>query len=280
MNRFFTLIAEDVWETPAQRTHYRSKLYTSKTGVNPLVAAAHPLFSILERINLSEKVPDLNELQNNLFHELQAFMTKATASEHTEEIILVARYLLCATIDEVLEKAYHKNNKELSNSTNIIHMEKNEIQEPQDILDLNEESLPQHPTSSPDNHFFQIIEKAMVKPSFYLDIIELTYFCIITGFEGKYRQDPNGKQALENFQDKLYQIIQAHKPPLPEKLFVQTTSARRFVTLKPFPWKKFLIALSCILIGGYLIAAYQLSQEATHVLKTSSLIDKNATRNY
>jgi type VI secretion system protein ImpK len=263
MTKIFSLIDDETLNTPIDqhsqigRTHYRSKLYTSKIGVNPLVTAAHPLFSILERINLSEKPPELSSLQENLSHELQAFMTKVSTSEHAEETILAARYLLCATIDEVIDKAY-----------------RDHAEEPEDILpalEVHEDSVTEVPNEkiSPDTQFFLILDKAMSKPDFYLDLIELTYFCIITGFEGKYHSAPNGKQALENLLDSLYQLIIAQKPPSPEKLFVQSAGTRRFTSVKSFPWKWFVSILVGVIATGYLIASYQLNQKAVHVLESS-----------
>ncbi len=273
MIKFFSLIADDTLNSPVNalaitgRTHYRSKLYTSKIGVNPLVTAAHPLFSILERINLSEKPPELNALQDNLSHELNAFMTKVSTSEHMNETVSVARYLLCATIDEVIDKAYHKDPV----SSQII-----DVNENSDGHTIQESST----AISADKHFFQILDKAMSKPDFYLDLIELTYFCIITGFEGKYRTDPNGKQDLENLLDSLYQIILAQKPPTPEKLFVQSNTARRFISVKSFPWKWFVAGLIGIIVTGYFLVSYELNQKAAHVLQSSSQASQHASRTY
>lgn len=274
MKKLFSLIVDE----PQGRTHYRSKLYTSKIGVNPLVTAAHPLFSILERINLSEKPPELTALQANLSHELQAFMTKAHTSEHLEETIVAARYLLCATIDEVIDKAYHKHQKDSEKweEKEVLVIEQNEFS--------NELKTSKDPSSinitSSDTHFFQILEKAMNKPDFYLDVIELTYFCIITGFEGKYRTDPNGKQDLENLLDKLYQIIQEQKPPSAEKLFVQASTTRRFISIKSFPWKWVTSILVSIIAAGYFMASYQLNQQAAHVLQSSQASKNAAPRTY
>lgn len=259
MKKNFSLIIDDTSNTEANaaaRIHYRSKLYTSKIGVNPLVTAAHPLFSILERINLSEKPPELSALEANLSHELQAFMTKASTSEHMDETILAARYLLCATIDEVIDKAYDKHA--------IIDV--NETAEDSASHLIEKENAP----LSGETHFFKILDKAMTKPDFYLDVIELTYFCIITGFEGKYRRDPNGKQQLENLLDKLYQIIQNQKPATPEKLFMQPTPTKRFISIKLFPWKWFIGILAGITITGYFIAVYQLNQHAKETFEQTS----------
>lgn len=269
MQQFFSLTPDnslDYDTAKTHSTHYRSKLYTSKAGVNPLVAAAQPLFSILERINLSDKPPELTTLQANLSHELHAFMTNAETTEHMKEIILVARYLLCATIDEVIEKAYLKNVKnQIIDQTALRFKKITALQEIPSSTEL----------ASPDVYFFQILDNAMNKPDFYLDVIELIYFCLITGFEGKYRLDPNGKQNLENLLDRLYQIIQEQKPPTVEKLFVQMIPTRRFAITKTFPWTWLAATLGSILIVGYLIASYQFNQH-TNQLLSSSLTHENA----
>ncbi len=271
MKQFFSLTANDITgdidaASTGIKTHYRSKLYTAKAGVNPLVAAAQPLFSILERINLSDKPPEFNLLQTNLAHELQAFMTNAEATAHMKEIILVAHYLLCATIDEVVEKAYLKNKRSsILDEYEALPFKK--------ITALQETPISGE-LASPDVYFFQILDNAMNKPDFYLDVIELIYFCLITGFEGKYRLDPNGKQNLENLLDRLHQVIQEHKPPMADKLFVQTTSSHRFAITKLFPWRWLIITLTGALLIGYLAASYELNQHALQVLS----LNKNATQ--
>lgn len=285
MNSLFSRIAEHTTDTShtsnknLSKTHYRSKLYTSKIGVNPLVTAAHPVFSILERINLSDKPPELALLQENFSHELQAFMTKAKSSEHTQEMILIAHYVLSATIDEVVEKACHKNNQHALH-TRVISL--NAIGDIDAINSMQDKHSHTHseinPDINPDNHVFDILENAMIKPNFYLDIIEFIYFCIITGFEGKYRTDPNGKQALENTLDALHKTIQEHKPSNIEKLFIQPTSTQRFASLKPFPWLGFILSLSAVIILGYFFASYQLNQQADDMLNTSFLGNKHATQ--
>lgn len=262
MKQLFSLTIDQHFESSAQTntTHYRSKLYTSKTGVNPLVTAAQPLFSILERINLSEHPPELNLLQTNLAHELQAFMANASSTEHIKEMIFVARYLLCATIDEVIEKAYYKKKEA------ITFPKLTALQEVPGSTEL----------ASPDAYFFQILDNALHKPDFYLDVIELIYFCLITGFEGKYRQDPNGKQTLENLLDRLYQVIQEQRPSTAEKLFISMTPNRRFAFTKAFPWRWLTLIFVGTLLSGYVLVSYQVNQHASHML-TSSL-DKNGTQ--
>lgn len=266
MKNFFSITTEasshlEKADLKSHRIHYRSKVYTSNLGINSLIAAAHPLFSILERINLSEKTPEFSALQENLSHELHAFMTKVSTTEHTEEIILLARFLLCATIDEVIEKAYNKTSKSATEEITslIIENSTSEISESRHSTD-----------DSTEIYFFQIIDKAIIKPDFYLDLIELTYLCIITGFEGKYRHEPQGKQALENLLENLYHVIQAHKSPMTSKLFIQTGHTQRFATTKPFPWKPVTAFLVSMIAIGYFTVAYYLSQKTTELSLTSS----------
>lgn|GEM_PF-6539653 len=279
--------------------HYRSRLYTSHIGMNSLVIAAHPIFSILERIKLSEKLPNVDQLHHHLSHELQAFTAHVKTSEHTEETILLARYLLCAVIDEIIEKAYQKKETSLiqvspqqqpklvlnswqqdENQDERFHFQaayedrdevfnKGEKLSIRNVLIHETESLALSDSeiASSDTYFFQILEKTMAKPDFYLDLIELTYLCLITGFEGKYRLLPDGKQKLERLLDTLYQMIQTQKPSSIEKLFIIPISARRFILMKPFPWKRLTAALIILIITAYLSTNYLINQEAANVIQ-------------
>ena len=86
--------------------YYRSKLFIASSTTNPLVAAAGPLLSLLERLCISPTLPPINSIRENIQHELHAFHSRLTGLHYAEELIAIAHYLLSATIDELLGKNY------------------------------------------------------------------------------------------------------------------------------------------------------------------------------
>ncbi len=82
--------------------YYRSKLFINPSTTNPLVAAAGPLLSLLERLSISPTLPSLISMRNNIEHELNAFRCRLITEQYSEEFITIAYYLFTATIDELV----------------------------------------------------------------------------------------------------------------------------------------------------------------------------------
>ncbi|CAM2895911.1 type IVB secretion system protein IcmH/DotU [Legionella worsleiensis] len=179
--------------------YYRSKLFIAPFSANSLVAAAGPLLSLLERLCLSPSLPPIEQIRENIEHELRAFHSKLDASKYPQDLISIAHYLLSATIDEILGKNYLR------------------------IYNLAAEFKSFTPLTSdgaqPQQRFFEILNYIKERPNQFLDLIELVYFCLIVGFEGEYHLKADGRQALDNTIEDLYQIIQQYRFNKPHKLF-------------------------------------------------------------
>ena len=55
--------------------------------------------------------------------------------------------------------------------------------------------------------FFGIVTYIKQRPNQYLDLLELAYYCLITGFEGEQHGKADGRQTLDNLIEELYQLI-------------------------------------------------------------------------
>ena len=56
--------------------YFRSKLFSSNAASNPLVAAASPVLSLLERLCISQTLPSIESMRENIEHELFAFHSR------------------------------------------------------------------------------------------------------------------------------------------------------------------------------------------------------------
>jgi type VI secretion system protein ImpK len=211
--------------------YYRSKLFTGIAGGNPLISAASPVFSLLERLGLSTTLPPVEHIRQNIEHELRAFQSKLIRKNYAEELSLIAYYLLCATIDEIIGKNYLR-----VHGTPI-------------------EFVAFTPLSSdnqgPQHLFFSIVNHLKEKTNQYLDIIELAYYCLVTGFEGEKRSMTDGRQILENLIEELHQLINQHRvhpPSQPLKERVSYTPSQTYN--KPF------IIICSIILCSMLAIAY------------------------
>ncbi|KTD32670.1 IcmH (DotU) [Legionella moravica] len=179
--------------------YYRSKLFIAPFSSNSLVAAAGPLLSLLERLCLSPSLPPIENIRENIEHELRAFHSKLDASKYPQDLISIAHYLLSATIDEILGKSYLR-----------IY---NQAAEFKSFTPLTSDG------AQPQQRFFEILNYIKDRPNQFLDLIELVYFCLIVGFEGEYHLRADGRQMLDNTIEDLYQIIQQYRFNKPHRLF-------------------------------------------------------------
>lgn len=166
--------------------YYRSTLYTSTQGHNPLVVAATPLLSL---IPLIQEIQDINQLHQVLVHEIKVFETTLQQHNYRYETVMAARYALCATLDDVIT---HDTDGRLQNWQNcsLLH-------------NFHQEQLEK-------NRFFVILERLQQNSELHIELLELFYLCLNLGFQGAYRTPVDvhvGKQQLAVIIDTLYQSI-------------------------------------------------------------------------
>jgi type VI secretion system protein ImpK len=179
--------------------YYRSKLFIAPISTNTLVAAAGPILSLLERLCLSPSLPPIENIRDNIEHELRAFQSKLDASKYQSDLIKISHYVLSATIDELLGKSYLRVYSQAAEFKSLTPLTSDGAQ--------------------PQQRFFEILNYIKERPNQYLDLIELLYFCLIVGFEGEYHLKADGRQVLDNTIEDLYQIIQQYRFNKSHRLF-------------------------------------------------------------
>lgn len=226
--------------------YYRSKLFIASSAANPLIAAAGPLFSLLERLSISQSLPPVEEIHGNIEHEINAFHSRLITQEYTDELTFIARYLMCATVDELLGKNYLRINGEPAEFKAFTISANDDI--------------------GPQKRFFEIVEYIKDHANQYLDLIELAYYCLIAGFEGEQHIMPNGRQNLDNLIEELYQLIQDHRVHKPLHLFKEKTHS----ITHPSKHKSFLtsgVLAVGLLTVFYLLSHTMLEHKAKNVIK-------------
>jgi type VI secretion system protein ImpK len=221
---------------------FRSKLFVSRFSTNPIFTAASPLLCVIERLNQSHSLPCIDTIRQNIAHELDAFHCKLISQKLPESLIYLAKYLLSATIDELIGKNYLRTQGE--------------------SLIFAAFTPPSIDNIRPESHFFYIISQLKENPNQYLDLIELAYFCLLAGFEGQYHQQANGRTELDNLIESLYQLITTHRVKKPLRLIQFSPAPLRVKNNNNKPW----------LVGALLIGMLSLSFLISH-----SLIEKKAT---
>src|SRR3990167_9014247 len=137
---------------PLVHTHspYYSKLYTSNINVNSLLAAASPIFTLLGRVRILPQYTNPNELYLDFVHEIKAFESYAQRLNYRAENILVARYLLASTVDEVILNTHWGKESEWREHNLLMFFQQEDWG---------------------GNRFFVILERLEEEPLFYIDVL-------------------------------------------------------------------------------------------------------------
>src|SRR5262245_37780121 len=151
-------------------------------GLNALVEAANSLLAAVPQIRHALRHPDPSGLRARLREQLGEFERSARAAGVPEERLFVARYALCALIDDsALATPW-------GGAWGAGGL----------VAEL-------HPEAAGSDKLFVLLEQICAKPAGYEDLLEFFYVCLALGFEGKYRGGEGGRQALAQARARLHE---------------------------------------------------------------------------
>ena len=229
--------------------YFRSKIFITDSFANPLIAAASPLISLLERIHIAQELPNIDALRTDVSHEFQAFFSRLHQHAYSEEFYTLANYLLAATTDELLGKSYLRLN--------------GCIQTFEAFTPITQDGV------GPEEHFFAIITHLLQDPGPFLDLIELAYYCLLIGFEGKYHLEHNGRLILDNLTETLYHTINKYRANKQHKLFKNYVLKTRHDP-KNNGRKKIIFVTAISIVSFMLSTQYWLKLQTQQLLQISN----------
>lgn len=169
--------------------HSKFITHNPKAGLNPLVDAAAYLFSSIGKLTFLKSYRSLHKLQKELITEINTFQETAKAQGYSSEYILVSRYAVCATVDDIITHTSWGGEGQWDNYS---------------ILTVfNQEA------TQPDR-FFLILERIVKDPGLYIDVMEFMYICLSLGYKGNYRSSIYGNYQLEKITHSLYRHIRSY----------------------------------------------------------------------
>lgn len=157
---------------------------------NALAGGAMALLSLVVQLRSSSSHNDVPGLRNAIINEIKTFDSKARQSGCPADQVQTARYALCALIDEVVLNTPWGCNSIWSTQGMLITF---------------------HQESWGGEKVFQVLNNIISQPGTYHDLLELFYYCLSLGFEGKYKIQDQGQSKLISIRDNLYQVIQRQK---------------------------------------------------------------------
>jgi type VI secretion system protein ImpK len=156
------------------------------SGSNPLVAAANHLLNLIPQIRTLTQNTNPSGLRDYLVTQVQRFEQLVRNSGATPETAIGARYCLCTALDEAAALTPWGGSGVWGKHSLLVTF---------------------HNETWGGEKFFQLLAKIAQNPQQHKDLLELMYFCISLGFEGRYRVVDNGRSQLDALRQRLVEII-------------------------------------------------------------------------
>ena len=183
---------------------------------NPITGAAISLLSVVAQLRNTTAHPDVAGLRASIIEEIKQFELKIKNQGVSGEQVQAARYALCTLLDETVLNTPWGCNSIWSTQSLLIFF---------------------HKEAWGGEKFFLILKNCMQQPGTHLDLLELLYFCLSLGFEGRYRVEDHGASKLEEIRENVYQIIQRQRGDVERSLSLhwQGIKDKRNVLAKLIP---------------------------------------------
>lgn len=156
------------------------------TGMNRLNASAATLFALVSRIRNRAQHVDPGELRKNAVAEVRGFEGRAVKAGVDPQIVKVARYAICATVDDVVLNTPWGGESIWMQQSLVATFHKENVG---------------------GDRFFDVLSRLEKDPGNNLEALEFMYMCLSLGFEGRLRIDQGGQDKHLQIRNGLSQLI-------------------------------------------------------------------------
>lgn len=224
------------------------------TGMNQLTALATPLLSLVSRIRNRAQHMDPEKLRQSVMAEVRGFENAALKAGEDAQKIKVARYALCATIDDVVLNTPWGEQSVWAQQTMVGTF---------------------HRETVGGDRFFDLLARLEQDPGTNIDLLEFLYMCLSLGFEGRLRVEAGGSDKHLQIRQSLARIIRGQRGEVERDL-----SPRWKGILRPYKilsaWRPVWIAVAAmatimaLTFGGF---AWALGRQSSTVQDQIASID-------
>ncbi|MBS0395622.1 MAG: type IVB secretion system protein IcmH/DotU, partial [Proteobacteria bacterium] len=163
------------------------------------------------------QLADVAGLRRQTLEDLRRFEERAKGAGVAAEIVVAARYALCAALDEAVLATPWGAQSEWAQQTLLVQL---------------------HREAYGGEKFFEMLTRIVGDPARHIDLMELQYLIIALGFMGKYQVAERGEARLAEVQHDLYRRIREFRGAAPPELALrwQGLEDRRNPLVRYVPW--------------------------------------------
>lgn len=215
-------------------------------GYNTLVKLSNPLLLLSLRLSKIRKVDQIETLYDRVKNEITGVMEELKNHPYDSATQLSFRYCLCTFIDEMVMSTKWGERSVWTQRSLLASF---------------------HNETWGGEKFYSILNRTMLEPDKYQDLLEFMYLCLALGYKGQYTVRNGGNEHIQDLLTKLHALLRTKRGENQTRTFTSNIYRKdyRFSRLTPL-WKiSISIGLSLVLIYG--MYSYFLNQETQYVLQ-------------
>ena len=216
--------------TPPEQVNLNASVQCD--GENIILSCASDLVILASHIRSLEPSNSIEQLRRDMETLITKFDQQISQFNLSKEVTLTARYLICCLVDELVLSTPWGSDSVWSHQTLLSKY---------------------HNETSGGEKFFLIVNKLLEQPQRNIDLIELCYVCLSSGFCGKYRLSKQGESELLQISQRLYEPIDKMRP-IGRDLSPTWQGVGNVETgfVKQFPLPVFFLILGFIILAAYI----------------------------
>lgn len=233
-----------------------ARLAKVRAARNPLLEAAQPLLQAIADMPASLVIEEVELLHRLLAREVSTFQALCNSAQIREEHVVGASYALCTAIDE----AAHS-----TRWGGVVGSRDGGA----GIWAGRQLAVAFHDDARGGDKVFLLIGRLVAGPDEHIDLIEVLYFVLGLGFEGRYATAANGRRQLETIRHRLFDLLNAARPEVDVALSprIQVAESGRFEHLRFVPIWLTVLVVAVVLVVMFGIYKYKLSQRQQDVVR-------------
>lgn len=163
-------------------------------GDNPnvLIDAATPLFGLSLRVRGLTSCPNIEQIYNQTIEEIKAIEIELSEKGFENAVVMAYRYILCTFLDEAVMGTEWGASSIWASHSMLSRF---------------------HNETWGGEKVYTILARLEGEPKRYQPLLEFIYYCLILGFEGKYRVMVNGNNERERVINHLHDLLTALEEP-------------------------------------------------------------------
>lgn len=240
-----------------QHSGFSGGLSEGALGHNALVTAAFSLLSLANQLRNTVSHRDIEGLHARMVKEIRHFETQVLQKGVQPEQVQVARYALCTFIDETVLNTPWGSDGIWSHKSLLITF---------------------HKEAWGGEKFFQYLNRLVRQPSANNELLELFYYFLSLGFQGKYRIADQGAAKLEQLRENLYLLLQRQRMDSDPELSIRWEGIkdRRNVLIRYVPLWVIGSIVGVLLLAIYFGYLFVINRDSDPVFKELYSIGREA----